>query len=203
MDVLGVIAARQSVRSYKADPVPEDVLERLLEGMRLAPSGSNRQPWKFIVVRDRDKIEHLAEACRYVNTLGQMQVQRWVAQAPIIIVACGYEQEAAASLFEEGELLIATGSTMCAERGLKPGEYASIVVGDLTIALDHLSLAAVGEGLGTCWIAGLNEPEVKRILSVPDDVVAPLAMTLGYPAKRGASRSRKPLDEIVCYDEYC
>ena len=52
MDVYEAIRERRSVRSYKPDPIPEEVLNRLLEAMRLAPSGGNRQPWQFIVVRD-------------------------------------------------------------------------------------------------------------------------------------------------------
>jgi nitroreductase len=182
--------------------VPGEILQRLLEALRLAPSGSNRQPWWFVVVRDRAKIAQLAEACRYVNWEGRLRVQRWVAEAPIVIVACGSEAETAASRFEDGELLIATGGAMRDDRGLEAGEYTSLLRGDLSIALDHLSLAAVAEGLGTCWIAGLNEPEVKRILSIPDEVIAPLAMTLGYPSRLTAPRTRKSLEEIVRYDAY-
>ncbi|MFC2081704.1 nitroreductase family protein, partial [Candidatus Bipolaricaulota bacterium] len=69
-------------------------------------------------------------------------------------------------------------------------------------AMDHLTLAAVSEGLGTCWIGGLNEGQMKDILSIPDDVRAPVAVALGYPVSWPDPRPRKPLAEIICYDKY-
>jgi nitroreductase len=86
--------------------------------------------------------------------------------------------------------------------GKAPGEIYSFCDVDLAIALDHLSLAAVEEGLGTCWIGGLNEPELKRCLSIPDDRTARLAMTVGYPASWPEPRPRKRLQEVVCYDTF-
>jgi nitroreductase len=80
------------------------------------------------------------------------------------------------------------------------GETPAVHMG---IAFDHLSLAALAEGLGTCWIAGINEHKVKEILSVPDGVRASVAMVLGYPDESPDPRPRKSLEEIVCYDKYC
>ncbi|RLI37815.1 nitroreductase [Candidatus Bathyarchaeota archaeon] len=81
MEFYEVIRTRRSIRSYKPDPVPEDVLRRVLEAARIAPSGSNRQPWKFIVVRDEEVKRRLVEACHN---------QSFIAEAPVVIVACGY-----------------------------------------------------------------------------------------------------------------
>lgn len=54
MDFYEVIRSRRSIRSYKSDPIPEEVLNRVLEAARIAPSGSNRQPWEFIVLKDEE-----------------------------------------------------------------------------------------------------------------------------------------------------
>jgi len=81
MGVLDLIKARRSVRAYKSEPVPEEVLARVMEAARLAPSGKNLQPWKFILVRDVDKKQQLAEASRG---------QYFMAEAPLIVVACGF-----------------------------------------------------------------------------------------------------------------
>ncbi len=81
MEFYDVIRTRRSIRSYKPDPIPEDVLRRVLEAARIAPSGSNRQPWKFIVVRDEEVKRRLVEACHN---------QSFIAEAPVVIVACGY-----------------------------------------------------------------------------------------------------------------
>ena len=69
------------------------------------------------------------------------------------------------------------------------GEYESMGIWDLAIALDHLSLAAVGEGLGTCWIGITDEREIRKILTIPDEVQARMIMTLGYPDQSPEPRS--------------
>jgi len=80
MEFYEAVMTRRSVRSYKPDPVPEDALNRILEAVRMAPSGSNRQPWKFIVVTDSEKRRRLMEICGN---------QRFVGEAPVAIVGCG------------------------------------------------------------------------------------------------------------------
>lgn len=81
MKVLDVIQKRRSVRKYKENPIPEKVLRRVLEAARLAPSGKNIQPWKFIIVKDKVLKEKLAQA-----SAGQF----FMAEAPVIIVGCGF-----------------------------------------------------------------------------------------------------------------
>jgi nitroreductase len=81
MKVLEAIQKRRSVRKYKEDPIPEEALLRVLEAARLAPSGKNFQPWKFIIVKDKALKEKLARA-----SAGQY----FIARAPIIIVGCGF-----------------------------------------------------------------------------------------------------------------
>jgi len=84
MSVLEIIRRRRSIRKYREDPFPEEVLFRVLEAARLAPSGKNLQPWKFIIVRDKLLKEKLAEA-----SIGQY----FIAKAPVVIVACGFPEE--------------------------------------------------------------------------------------------------------------
>jgi nitroreductase len=81
MEFYEVIRTRRSVRSFKPDPIPEDVLERILDAARIAPSGSNRQPWLFIIVKDSEVKRKLAEYCSN---------QMFIAEAPIVIVVCGF-----------------------------------------------------------------------------------------------------------------
>jgi len=179
MDVIDAIKKRRSIRNYKPDEIPEEVLNKLLNAMRLAPSAKNRQPWKFIVVRDKETKAKLADAC-----FGQ----KFIAEAPVVIVACGSEKKAAVKYYEE------------MKNGLV--EYESCLPLDIAIALGYLTLAAVEEGLGTCWIGALDERQVKELLSVPDDLRAPIVMPIGYPVSWPDSRSRKSLEEIICYDRY-
>jgi nitroreductase len=73
---------------------------------------------------------------------------------------------------------------------------------DVAIAIDHITLAAVEEGLGTCWIGAFSEPEVKEILGIPERIRVVQLLTLGYPATDPKPRQRKALGEIVGYDKW-
>ena len=82
--LLALLKARRSIRRYRPDPVPDEMVEQLLEAGRWAPSASNRQPWDFIVVRDEAVRQQVAEHAAFYFI-------RWahVAEAPLLIVLCG------------------------------------------------------------------------------------------------------------------
>lgn len=202
MEVLDAIQKRRSIRHYKPDDIPDDVLDRLLNAMRLAPSGKNCQPWKFVVVRDKAIKSEVAAACNWRRANGSLVSQAWVDEAPVIIVACGFEQQAAVRYYKNDQVITANWAALEAERAQGPIEYESALNFDLAIALDHLSLAAAAEGLGTCWIGGLDEPQMRRALSVPEGVRTGIAMTVGYPVSWPEPRPRKALDEVICYDQF-
>ena len=169
MELYEAIKSRYSVRSYKDKPVEQDKLERVLDAARLAPSGSNRQPWKFVVVRDAALRSKLAAACND---------QTFIGTAPMVIVGVG---------------------TM-ADRKMScdvPGDPV-----DVSIALEHIALAAVAEGLGTCWIGAFHQDQVSEVVGVPAGAKVIEVMPLGYPADKPRAKDRKALDEIVCYDKY-
>ena len=171
MDVYEAIRTRTSVRAYKPDPVPQEVIERLLEAMRLAPSGKNSQPWRFIVVTDPNTRTRLVDACRG---------QKFVGEAPVVVVGCGWESKAYPSM----------------------GGYWNGLPVDVAIAIEHLMLAAVSEGLGTCWIGAFDEHAVKETLGIPDDVKVIALTPVGYPAGDRKHRPRKSIDEIVVRDRW-
>jgi len=173
MEFYDVIRTRRSIRSYRPDPIPEEVLQRVLESARIAPSGSNRQPWRFVIVKD-EKIKK-----RMVAVCGD---QRFIAEAPLIIVACGYN--------------------IHYNRGGYMQDMSMLV--DLSIAFTHLILAARAEGLGTCWIGSFDNEEVKKILEIPDDFNVVAVTPLGYPKGEGFSEpgQRKSLAEIASTDRF-
>ncbi len=106
--------------------------------------------------------------------------QTFLEEAPILIVACAKEDEAYGTM----------------------GGYMNSYPIDISLALEHLILAATEQGLGTCWIGAFKEQLVKDILKVPENVKVVALTPLGYPAREASIRSRKPLTEIVCYDKY-
>ena len=113
------------------------------------------------------------------------QKQLWMADAPVTIVACGLPDRAYK----------------------KMGGSGNSVEIDVAIALDHLTLAAVADGLGTCWFGAFSESQVKELLGVPPDVRV-IAMTpLGYPSSPDLNHplkegQRKPEDEVFSIDGY-
>ncbi|MBM3314952.1 nitroreductase [candidate division WOR-3 bacterium] len=84
MDFYETVSGRVSVRAYRPDPVPDDVLSRILEAGRLAPSAKNYQPWKFIVVTDPAVRRALVPACRG---------QGFVGEAPVVICGCAIDSQ--------------------------------------------------------------------------------------------------------------
>jgi len=73
---------------------------------------------------------------------------------------------------------------------------------DLAIAIEHMALQAVEEGLGTCWIGSFFEDRVRKLLDVPEDVRVVELLTLGYPADKPKPKSREPIENIACYEKW-
>ena len=169
MDVFTAISQRNSVRAYKSTDVEEDKLKKVLEAARLSPSASNRQEWKFIVVKNKETKKKLAKAA-----FGQS----FIGEAPVVIVAFGTE----------------TKSVMGC------GQPTHTV--DVSIACAYMILQAYELGLGTCWIGAFKEDEVKKILNIPEHVRVVAMTPLGYPNQPPSPKSRKSLDQIVCYEKY-
>jgi nitroreductase len=169
MELMEAIKKRQSIRDYEDRPVPENKLRNVLEAARLAPSASNRQRWKFVVVRESDLRQKLYRAAN-----GQPHIVK----APAVIAAV---------------------ATM-PEYVMRSGVPSHPV--DLAIAVDHMTLAAVEQELGTCWIGGFDQEDVKDILKIPENYRVVALLTLGFPKATGKAKVRKPLEEIVCYETF-
>jgi nitroreductase len=104
--------------------------------------------------------------------------QYFISEAPVVIVGC---------------------ATMV-DYVLSCGQPAYTI--DVSISMDHMTLQAVEEGLGTCWIGSFKENEVKRILDIPEEMRVVEVMPLGYPKFLPEAKPRKELDEIVIHDKY-
>lgn len=168
MDVLKAIQERRSIRNYSDKPVEDEKLNAVLEAARLAPSGNNKQAWRFIAVKDSATRQKLQEACGG---------QKFVSQAPVIIAACSLEQ-----------------NTMTC------GQPAETV--DVSIAVSYMTLEAVEQGLGTCWLGFYYEDKVKQILGIPDSARVVAVVPLGYPAETPRPRPRKTLAEVTAAEKF-
>lgn len=170
MDVYEAIPKRKSVRSFTGEDVSEEMVSRLLEAARQAPSASNRQEWRFIVVRDQAMRKQLAKAARG---------QQFVGEAPVVLACCA----------ETDEHVMACGQ-LC---------YPI----DVAIAIDHITLCAVAEGLGTCWIGAFDEEQVKKLLGIPSPIRVVGLLPLGYPADPSTvKKNRLSFDDIVKHERW-
>jgi len=169
MELKEAIRKRQSIRDYDDKPVPEEKLKSVLEAARLAPSANNRQPWRFVVVKERKRRQELAQAANG---------QTFISEAPIVIAA------------------VATNVEHIMTCGVP--SYAV----DLAIAVDHITLAAVDEELGTCWIGAFSQQRVREILGIPAKYRVVTLLPLGFPKREKEIKVRKALEEIVCYETF-
>ena len=165
MDVREAIQKRRSIRRFKPDTVSDELIQQLLESARLAPSGSNTQPWRFIVIKDAETRQKLQTASYN---------QRHVGQAPVIIACCA-DIKAFGEFPERIDELIAAGALPAKTRevfvpSLKKGGMSADIkwhlliaaTGNTDIAIEHMVLQAVELGLGTCWYGGLMIIRSKR-----------------------------------------
>lgn len=152
----------------------KDDLKKILEAGRLAPSGGNRQPWYFIVVRDLETKRALSIAANN---------QKFIADAGAVIVTLGKPRPTT-------KLPYKLSSTRIPH------------MQDPMIAIEHMILAATALGYGTCWIGAFNENEVGKILEIPEDLAIIALLPIGIPDESPPPRSRKPFREIFFKESY-
>lgn len=200
MELSQVIEKRRSIRRFKPDPVPDEHLQALLEAARLAPSGSNIQPWRFVVVKDPETRQKLGEC-----TFGL----RFVAQAPAVIVCCAdlkavetrpqrYAELWAAGAFAGTDLENLDPAGMARTKVETDEEAARAYVSlNTAIAIEHMVLKAVDLGLGSCWVMMFSPGKVKRLLNLGESIVVVALLPVGYPDQDPPPRPRVPKEDIL------
>jgi len=200
MTVIEAIKARRSIRKFKPDPVPDSIIRQLLECARLAPSRANSQPWRFVVLKDNVIKKKLMEYCYNV---------RFIEFAPCIIVCCveisvrtqKYARRRVKELIIDGAYADIGNHNYVLPEILDPDLDPVQLLGecevDSAIATEHIVLAAMAFGLGTCWIGALEEDKVRQLLNLPDEIRVVKLLALGYPAQSPPPRPRIPLESII------
>jgi nitroreductase len=183
MDFKELMLARRSVRKYKQKPVDRNVLEDLAEAVRLAPSASNQQPWRLVLVDEPGLCRQVAEA----TFSGVVSFNRFALGAPVLAVLCR----------EKPRVLNRIGGM------IKKLDWTLV---DTGIAAEHLCLQAAELGLGTCMLGWFNETRIKRLLEIPRTTSIGLVITIGWPEEAvtavSGGKRRKKLDEVRSYNKY-
>jgi|Deesub1362A_J573_1020465.scaffolds.fasta_scaffold00091_54 nitroreductase len=169
--VLENIKRRASIRRFRPDPVPTELLTQLIEAARWAPSAGNLQPWHFYVVTNARSRRCLAQAA--LN-------QDFVARAPVCIVVCAEPDRSAFRYRERGRKLY------CLQ--------------DTAAATQNILLAATAAGLGSCWVGAFDEDRVAACLGIPRAQVPVAVIPLGYPEQEPENRtSRRALEDVTTF----
>jgi nitroreductase len=214
MPEIGVYEAMRTlraVRRLKPDPIPDDVLRRVLEAATWAPTGANRQPWRIVVVKDPERKRRLGELYAerwnfaskiYRATLTDLppevrqSQERMLAAADHLGAHFGESPVIAIFCFNPKELAVTDANL----------ERVSVVGGgSIYTAVENLLLACRAEGLGCVLttILCIVEAQVKQILSIPDPWGTAAAVPIGYPIRRGHGPiTRRSIDELTYVDSW-
>ena len=181
MALLDLTKHRKSVRDFLDRPVEREKIMMCLEAARLAPSACNSQPWKFIVVDDKQLKDKLCDAAFG----GIYSVNSFCKMAPVIVVV----------ISEKSRFLARIAGMF---RGTK---YYLI---DIGITGEHFVLQAEDLGLGTCWIGWFNERAVKSILNIPQYKKIDILIALGYYDRKKirSKHRREPIAKIASFNSY-
>ena len=209
LTVWEAIKNRRSIRKYTPDDVPQEMIEQMLEAARLAPSGSNRQPWRFLVVRDQELKKALRRLCLD---------QRFIEEAPVVIICFGdleryspeAEKKGRQEFMDSGVLETLSGRfadpEFLAEMDALPAppreELLIGAIANTYIAIEHLVLMATALGLGTCWVGAFEPAEINQFFGLADNLVPGAVIPVGYPAgELPPQRPRVSFDEILIKQE--
>lgn len=203
-DLWEAIYSQRAIRYWQDKPVPRELLERVIEAGSKAPSGSNMQPWVFMVIDEESKRSVISAAMREFFEGGPVKqmveagensedkTQRLMLKgaraffsklekAPAIIVPCLYNLASPTP------------------------DPASLLAGSsIYMAVQNIMLAARGLGLGTVMTTAhaLIEPVLRQQLKLPDDAYPVAFIPIGYPDANFGPTTRKPLEEILCFNEW-
>jgi len=209
-DILDVITTRKSIRKYKHAPIPDEMIDKILEAARWAPTGENHQPWRLIVVRDLETIKKIGQMAKvgsgiFTTTeycMGRMRQFEGIKDQKERerVEKFMYTGEVSAFLGKAPLLIVVTGSCDALDTPY-----------DLSACAENMLLEAHSLGLGACWVHGpvapiRGEMKMKELLKVPLGIAEYkllAVISFGWPeSPRKHPRPKKKLEEIVFWEEF-
>jgi len=190
METLEAIATRRSNRRFKADPIPQDVLEKILNAAIMAPSGKNRQPWRFVVVREDKRGEMVAQM--------RAGIAKFKARGENIGSA-----EGTAAVMEQAPVTVfifnTEGKHPWLDRSIQESVWDLVNIQSIGAAIQNICLAARALGLGSLWIADVlyAYEELEGWLGQDTEMIA--AVSLGFPADSPVIFLRRPLADVTVW----
>lgn len=194
-----VISLRRSIRKYKQRQIPDKLIYELLEAARLAPSGLNLQPWRYVMVKDKVKIDSIAKAIP----------SEVAAAAPLLIICCvdttvfdsmgiRIKELCEAGAFNPAQVqyFAEEGGT---ENKLNEFMLRASMAFNAAIAIEHIALEAVDLGLGSCWLQPVkfDKEKVREIIDLENSYDILAFMSAGYADEQPEARPRLSADKLL------
>ena len=195
------IYSQRAIRKLKPDPVSDELVHKLIEAATKAPSGGNREPWAFLVVRDAESKKKIGQwyLDAWNRTYGQIDVEG--GQLPDSMMRVYGAAEHLAHHLSEVPVMI----FVCLRDAPPAGSpHAAVLYGSIYPAVQNLLLAARGLGLGaslTTLHKG-HEQEVKELLGIPETVETVALIPVGHPIGRYGPTTRRPVEEVTHHERW-
>lgn len=173
MDALECIKTRRSIRRFKDQAIPFELIGNILEAARLAPSAGNIQEWNFILITDYKTREKISMAAC---------MQTWMNDAPVHIVVCANPGKAERYYGDKGEKIY------CLQNS--------------AAAIENILLAAHAQGLGACWVGACDEEQLRSAVGAPENIRIMGVVPIGYPAEEPQIPDKYPLTDVVFIDNW-
>jgi len=178
-EFMEIIKKRRSIRHYREDEIPEELLNQILESIRWSPSWGNTQCWEVIVVKDPSAKENLQDALPKSNPS-----RKCMLQAPVLLVLCG---KIKSSGYYGGKVTT---------------KFGDWLMFDLGVATQSVCLTAYNLGLGTVIMGLFDHDKAKKILKVPDEYELVDIIAVGYTAKDSTAPKRREISEFTHYEKF-
>ncbi|MDY7109876.1 MAG: nitroreductase family protein [Planctomycetota bacterium] len=195
MELMDVIRRRRSIRAFRNDPIPDDVLGEILEAGRVGPTAMNVQDCRFGIITDADVKAKLVEVSGG---------QEWITTAPVIIALCRVLAADIKTLPDDDiNVLVWQARYGRAAidhlNALEDRRVARMLLDwrDTAYVGQQMVLAAENFGIASCWIGLIDTPKADAVLGLPEDVVCDMLLPLGYPAEEPEAIERKTIEEIT------
>jgi nitroreductase len=196
MDVFEVINTTRAMRRLKPDPVPDELVWKVLDAAIRAPSGGNRQPWNFIVVRDEKAKKKIAEWYLEAWNASYGPMKDAMASNPDSSRMFNSADHLANHLAEVPVLILAA---------IRGGDTGTSPAGSYVYpAIQNMMLAARALGLGTTLttLHRAHEADVKELLAIPENVQTLALIPLGWPKGKFGMGVRRPVEEVTYWEKW-
>jgi nitroreductase len=188
-----LLSKRFSTRKYQPKPIPQAIIDDILEAGRLSPSGGNEQAWKFGVITDPALIQEIAQIAHK---------QDWIAFSHLLIVLCtvpvadslGGRDIQIQRYPEYADPITAIASELY--WSLNQEEHQTKIAGT------HMALAALEHGVGSCWVSRFNVKQLAQRLNLPSCIIPSEILVFGYPDHELKPVQKKNMDELTFHNVY-